>query len=223
MKHATRIIQALMTLLRLFVLDKKSIAIVLWRLRRGESTLRIDYDLGPDSVVFDVGGYRGDFAQKITSRFDSRVHVFEPLHEYCEEIRRKLAGNPKVVVNEFGLSDRTTTALISVDEASSSVMAGGGDFAQIRLVDIQQYVSQLDASRIDLIKINIEGAEYGLLRRMHEAGLIPRCRDIQIQFHDFVPDAIAQRERLRGILAVTHELTYDYYFIWENWRLRDGA
>lgn len=223
MSRATRLLEAMKTLLRLVVLDKKSIAIVLWRLRRGESTLRLRYDLGPDSLVFDVGGYRGEFAEKIASRFDCRIHVFEPLEEYCREIRRRLGGNPKVAINQFGLADRTEDRTISVDEAASSVIKAAGKVVQIRLVDIHEYASKLDAPRIDLIKINIEGGEYALLSRMHATGLIPRCRDIQIQFHDFVPGAVALREDLRRMLSQTHELTYDYYFIWENWRLKGST
>ena len=218
-----RLTEAAKTLLRLFVLDRKSLAIVMWRLRRGESTLRLDYDLGPKSLVFDVGGYRGDFAEAIARRFNSRIHVFEPLEEYCAEIRRRLGGNPKVVINCTGLASRTEKMLISVDEAASSVVKRDGKMVEIRLVDVHEYVSALGARTIDLIKINIEGGEYPLLARMHEIGLIPRCRDIQIQFHDFVPDAHSRREEIRRMLGATHDLTYDYYFIWENWRLRGSS
>ena len=211
------------TLVRLLVLDKKSMAIVLWRLRRGEATFRLDYDLSPDSLVFDVGGYRGQFTQQIATRFDCRIHVFEPVDGYCREIRNNLGGNPKIVVNNFGLSDRTEAQLISVDEAASTTTRREGQLERIQLVDIHEYVSSIGAESIDLIKINIEGGEYALLSRMHETGLIARCRDIQIQFHDFVPDAYARREKLREMLSNTHKLTYDYYFIWENWRLKGST
>jgi hypothetical protein len=53
---------------------------------------------------------------------------------------------------------------------------------------------------------------------MHDRDLIQNCTDIQIQFHDFVPGARALREERRKMLGATHHLTYDYPFIWENWR-----
>jgi FkbM family methyltransferase len=218
-----RLLEAAKTVLRLLVLDRKSIAIVMWRLRRGDSTLRLHYDLGPESLVFDVGGYRGEFVEQVTARFDCRVHVFEPVPQYCAEIREKLGGNPKVTINCVGLSDTTRTETISVDGAASSVVKQAGERTEIRLVDIGEYLAPMGRPRIDLIKINIEGAEYALLERMHELGLIERCRDIQIQFHDFVGDAEARRDKLRRMLAATHDLTYDYYFIWENWHLRSSA
>lgn len=218
-----RLINALITASRLLILDKKSIAIVMWRLRRGDSTLRVRYDLNPESLVFDVGGYRGEWAEDIASRYDCNIHVFEPVDEYCREIRRKLGGNRKVVINNTGLSDKTEKHLIAIDEAASSVIKLDGKVTEIQLIDIDQYVSGLDAERIDLIKINIEGGEYALLSRMHERDLIRKCVDIQIQFHDFVPEAQARRNKLREILGATHDLTYDYYFIWENWHRRDSG
>ena len=43
-----RLIEALKTAFRLLILDEKSMAIVMWKLRRGDSTLRVEYDLNPE-------------------------------------------------------------------------------------------------------------------------------------------------------------------------------
>jgi len=218
-----RLVEALKASAKILTFDEKSIAILRWVVRRGDATLRLDYDLAPDSLVFDVGGYRGDWARGIAARYGCRIHMFEPLKEYCEEIARHLGGNHNVVINRFGLSDKTEMHLISVDEEGSSVVKLGGKVEEIQLVDIFQYVSDLKIKKIDLIKINIEGGEYDLLARMHEKDLIRMCGDIQIQFHDFVADARERRHALREILGRTHELTYDYPFIWENWHRKEGG
>ena len=36
-----------------------------WVEDKGDETLRLDYSLTEDSIVFDLGGYRGDFAEAI--------------------------------------------------------------------------------------------------------------------------------------------------------------
>lgn len=51
--------------------------------------------------------------------------------------------------------------------------------------------------------------------------IIKNIGNLQIQFHNFVDNAEEKREVIRKQLSLTHELTYDYYFIWENWELRD--
>jgi len=71
------------------------------------------------------------------------------------------------------------------------------------------------------MKINIEGGEYELLLALLDSpALIQGIRYFQVQFHDFVPDAQAQREHIRQRLSATHELMWDYPFIWESWRLK---
>jgi FkbM family methyltransferase len=207
---------------KLLVLDEKTLAMVKWKLSRADS-LRFRYELGPDSVVFDVGAYRGEWAGSIDAAYHCHIHAFEPIEQYCDEIRRKLGRNDKMVINNFGLSDATRECLISIDEAGSSVVKLQGDVTRIQLVDIAQYVHERGIESIDLIKINIEGGEYDLLGRMDAIGLIERCRDLQIQFHDFVPDARQRRAKLREMLSRTHRLTYDFPFIWENWQRREPS
>ena len=75
--------------------------------------------------------------------------------------------------------------------------------------------------RIDLMKINIEGGEYDLLEHLIKTGWIDKIINIQVQFHDFVENAEARMLAIQNDLAKTHELTYQYKFVWENWRLKD--
>ena len=70
-----------------------------------------------------------------------------------------------------------------------------------------------------MIKINIEGSEYDLLEHLIETYFIANIGNIQVQFHNFIDNA---KERMRNIqtnLAKTHKLTYQYEFVWENWKL----
>ena len=50
-----------------------------WVRDNGDHTLRLDYDLNEDSIVFDVGGYRGDFTSAIFNKYNCNVYVFEPV------------------------------------------------------------------------------------------------------------------------------------------------
>ena len=74
---------------------------------------------------------------------------------------------------------------------------------------------------VDLAKINIEGAEYDLLDDLLDSGCITVFRNLQVQFHDFVVEnAAARMHAIQQRLAATHELTWQYPFVWENWRLK---
>ena len=69
------------------------------------------------------------------------------------------------------------------------------------------------------MKINIEGAEYELLTRLIEVGLVKNIKNIQIQFHNFSCDSRVHMEEIQRVLGQTHRLTYQYEFVWENWEL----
>lgn len=53
--------------------------------------------------------------------------------------------------------------------------------------------------------------------------IIKNIKNLQIQFHNFVDSAEEKREAIRKQLSLTHKLTYDYYFIWENWELNANS
>lgn len=191
-----------------------------WFAVRGDANLRLEYDLGPESTVFDLGGYEGQWASDIYSMYGCRVYVFEPVPAFAERIARRFRRNPRIRVLQFGLSNETRTDRIALDQDASSIYKHARESADIRLMNITEFLRNENVEIVDLMKINIEGGEYVLLEHMLDQGLITRVRDIQVQFHDFVPDAEARMIAIQRRLAETHETTYQFPFVWENWHLR---
>jgi FkbM family methyltransferase len=191
-----------------------------WRRIDGDRTLRLDYDLGPDSVVLDVGGFEGQWASDIVAKYGCRVHVFEPVPAYARRISERFARNPLVQVHAAGLAAADGSATLSVaGDASSQVRDGGAETVTVPLRGIAGVLEEVGDGPIHLVKLNIEGAEYDLVEHIVETGIIRRIVDLQVQFHTFVPDAEERMRALRTRLAVTHHPTFQYDFLWENWRL----
>jgi hypothetical protein len=46
-----------------------------------------------ESIVFDLGGYHGEFAEKIYNKYQCSIYVFEPVKEHFNIIRSKFSGN----------------------------------------------------------------------------------------------------------------------------------
>ena len=110
---------------------------------------------------------------------------------------------------------------MGVGGQGSSVFNADGPRQEVGMRDISSFVSENGITRIDLIKINIEGGEYSLLPRMMETGVIEMCEHLQVQFHKGVRPAGGPqraRHRLRKRLRISHELSYDYPFVWEGWK-----
>jgi FkbM family methyltransferase len=190
-----------------------------WIADKGDTTLRLNYPLNPDSVVFDLGGYEGWFAARIFGKYLSKVYVFEPYAKYCEDIRDRFLHNPNIFVFPFGLAEQNSTASLAISDEGSSMFKEAKETVNIQLVRAADFFAEKKISFIDLMKINIEGGEYGLLEHLIETGFISKIKDVQIQFHDFVPGAEERMKNIQTQLRKTHKLTYEYKFIWENWTL----
>lgn len=195
-------------------------AIRAWFGRSGDQTLRVEFPhLTADSLVLDLGGYKGDWTAEISRRYDARVMVFEPIRAFHTQISDRFSGMPKVQPFQFGLGARDEVLEMhhSADGTGAYVQ---GQAEQVRLVDASRFLREQGVHRIDLLKVNIEGGEFELLEHLIATGDISRVRLLQVQFHDFVPDAIARRARLVELLNRTHRQSWCFYFVWEEWTLR---
>ena len=188
----------------------------------GADQLRFDYPLNEASLVFDVGGYKGDWAYGIAEKFNPYIYIFEPIPQFYSEIVKRFEHNPKTTCFNFGFLDRRGPRNISVNNDRSSLYVGKNRILAVSLEDIGNFLTRRKIEHVDLVKINIEGAEYPLLRHMVNTGLMPIFQNILIQFHIFYPDAMKIRQEIRASLKSTHLLTFDYPFVWESWRKRDS-
>jgi FkbM family methyltransferase len=189
-----------------------------WNADGGDARFRFDYPLTPDSLVLDLGGYEGQWASDLYSRYRCRIEVFEPVESFAAAIRARFAHNDDIAVHTCGLGASTRTDTIYLRGAGTSLHRRGTRAEQVRIVDVDAWLAERGIARIHLMKINIEGGEYELLERLIETGRIADIDDIQVQFHDVAPDSAARMERLRANMRATHTPTYQYRFVWENWR-----
>lgn len=192
-----------------------------WFAVNGDQTLRLDYDLNSNSVVFDVGGYKGEFAADIFCKYNANIYVFEPTKSFVSIIRNKFSKNQKVEPFHFGLSGKDQDLEITLSDNSSSIFLTEGQKEIIQLKSIVNFIKINEISKVDLIKINIEGGEYELLESLLENNCISIFKNIQVQFHEFLMDNAKERmQKIQDQLSITHELTYQYEFVWENWKLK---
>lgn len=195
-----------------------------WFAANGDKTLRLNYDLNETSVVLDLGGYEGQWASDIFSMYRSEIHVFEPVASFAASIRHRFQRNTKIQVHEFGLGAKDEQTRLQLAGDSSSMHRGNPENeVAIRIVKASDFLAQNKISQVDLLKINIEGAEYDLLDHLLETGWTQRIKNLQIQFHAFVPNAEPRMKRIQEKLGASHRLTYQFPFVWENWELRESG
>jgi len=203
---------------RFFYINSQEERCLAWFNDNGDKTLRLEYSLSDNSVVFDLGGYEGQWASDIFSKYCCFIYVFEPVKEFATNIEHRFAKNNKISVHQFGLSSLSKKSHVFIDNDSSSTFKGEKFREEINIVKATDFIKDYNIHTIDLMKINIEGGEYELLEHFLESGFIKNINNIQIQFHDFIPNAEERMKKIQYELQKTHYLTYQYPFVWENWQ-----
>ena len=192
-----------------------------WFKDKGDETLRLNYPaLNKSSIVFDLGGYVGDFAQQINDKYGCKVYLFEPHPKFYETCVERFSNNENIIPFNYGLSDTEGEFFLSDSVDGSSFLnpdhrGKGGLNCQLR--EILSVVDDLDIKKIDLMKINIEGGEYPLLLHIAKENRLDLVKEYQIQFHNFIQDAVPMRDSIVESLSKTHKRTWCYTFVWENW------
>ncbi|MBU2529219.1 FkbM family methyltransferase [bacterium] len=200
--------------------DKFMLQIYNWKKIDGDKNLRFDYDLNTNSIIFDVGGYVGDFTAGIFCKYNCNVYVFEPINEYYKTIVSRFANNKKVKVINSGLAGERRQQKMSVDKFSSSEFKNAKNTEKVNMISIADFIRKNNIGKIELLKVNIEGGEYELLESLLNEGLISSVKYIQVQYHRFIKNAEKRRENINKRLAQTHKLMWNYPFVWESWEIK---
>ena len=146
--------------------------------------------------------------------------MFEPVTEFFEVIKNRFKNNSKIKVFNFGLSDSNTTVEIGLDADRTSIHSiDGKNIETIKLKKIDEVMLNNNVEYVNLLKINIEGGEFPLLKYCIINKLTNKFENIQVQFHTFVNFAVQKRAAIQKKLNETHFLTYNYNFVWENWQI----
>lgn len=187
----------------------------------GDYYYRLEYDLDENSVVIDLGGYKGQFASDLFAKYRCNVLVFEPISEYYDLIQDRFKRNPKIEAFKFALGEQEKTEFFYLDNDGTSINNKSGrdeSFKQeVIFRDIEAFFKEKNITSVDLIKINIEGGEYDLLEYILEKDMAKIFKNIQVQFHKYIANSEEKMVSIQTKLQKTHEINWQYRFVWENW------
>jgi len=178
--------------------------------------LRFEYQLNQDSLVLDLGAYDGMWSKEIYNRYRCRIFAFEPVPEYFANAVCNCIDTAIVLINSCVAATGAMQS-IGISNNSSGKFSVGAP-TQVSVVRVQPLIVGL--GHIDLCKMNVEGMEYELLEILLWTGLHKRIYNLQIQFHNCVPDWENKYNKICSELNLTHEPEWDSGPTWQNWKLR---
>ncbi len=194
-----------------------SIEIKKWLEDRGDYTHNLIYDLNEDSIIIDLGGYTGVWAEQIIKKYNPNIYIIEPVTEFYETMVSKFSNNSKVSLMNVaaGVENKYGTIFLQGDGTSSNLNTGQSIKVEFNTIDT--ILDKWDLDEVDLMQINIEGDEYPVLEHMLKTGSINKFKNIQIQFH-FIGDYATRRDKIReGLIKNGFKNKFDYPFVWESW------
>ncbi len=179
--------------------------------------------LKPGMTIIDVGANIGYYTIIASAHVKSsgKVIAYEPEHANVNFLHESIRANKfmNIIVVEEGLGDREQNASLYLDPDNkgkhSLLQSGNENKAQISIpvTTLDSSLTKLGVSKVDLIKMDIEGWEGKALRGM--AAIIHR--DHPTLLFEFVPERIRETgEDPTRLLAWLHAEMYELSLINEK-------
>ena len=154
-------------------------------------------DINNHSLVVDLGANKGAFSKKMVDEFKVTAFAIEANRRLCNEIK-----NDKIEVFNYAVTnaDQLIDFYISDNDESSSIMEDfqgkWGNYEKITVEGItwKSLLKKLKLTErtIDILKIDIEGAELELIELMDKEDF-NKIKQITIEYHDWLNSGLHER------------------------------
>jgi FkbM family methyltransferase len=163
----------------------------------------------PSWLCYCVGA-GGDigFDLALIRRYGATVRAFDAVADYVEQAEAEAGEEPRFSVRQaaIAVADGPLRVQITHDSSSHSVSSAGlydsREFLELPGRSLPSLAAELGDQRIDLLKLDIEGGEYGVLPTLDLQALGVKVFATQLHHNGSIAQA-------RGIIAQLHEAGYE--------------
>lgn len=181
----------------------------------GNELLFNNINIDDNSVVIDGGAYDGEFISKILERFGCKIIAYEPNKFFFDNLNLRFEKNNRIIIHNEAIWSSNSILDMSNDDLNSSIYAKSRS-NKVNGIDVVDIINKYQ--KIDLIKLNVEGAEYEILNRLIKKEQINNIKNFLIQFHKIDKDSQRARENIREIfINKGYKEIFNYTFVWELW------
>jgi len=144
--------------------------------------------LDGSSVVVDLGAHKGDFARRVHDLFGCRCYVVEA----NPDLAKSLVGDDSVTFLQGAIASESGTIEFHLADnplANTAHDLDKSPFQKVSTIEVpgitfEELLAKLEIDHIDLLKIDIEGAELELFDSTSDETL-HKISQIAVEFHDF--------------------------------------
>lgn len=140
--------------------------------------------LGAESLVLDFGAHKGRFSRHMRERFGCRCHAIEA----NPALIKKIGSAPGLQVHHLALAAQSGPIrfhLSANPEASTILDQAPAEESTIEVsaVRLEEFLAQIGNPQVDVLKLDIEGAEIQVLESA-PAEVLRSFGQITVEFHE---------------------------------------
>lgn len=181
------------------------------------------------SLLIEVGGNEGADAAALQKLYKPTHIILEPTKYFADKLRERFRDNPRVTVLNFGLHTETKNFSVQVKGRhgeGTSVYSKKKGSTKIMVINSTKFFNDLGVGQIevDLLSMDCEGCEFGVLENIFLTNMTRYFKNIQMEWHSGLKRIQNQVQRYCQIvemLSRTHRPTFQFRYIYENWRRKD--
>ena len=184
-----------------------------------------DDKISQAKLIFDVGAHKGYFSEYcITLNPNVVIHAFEPVSS-PELFIPNVIWNKQAIWIHSWTTDFWTNDQKSMQSSffTNTFLNPHGSKVQVDVTSISEYLETHHISHIDLLKMDIEWAEYEVLENMDDQ-IWSRIDSIIVEYHQITPELkirhIDLEQRLANIFPHFSVLSNPYSKDLGYWRGR---
>lgn len=191
-------------------------------------------------IIFDVGACYGEFSLRLKQIFpQSTVYAFEPFDVSFRRLKRSANGDCSIHIFDYGLSDSCgikkfysnavaqTNSLLPTDSAAHITWWAGAletrEVIDAKFDTLDNVLARYEIPRIDLLKLDVQGAEQLVM-----AGSLEACRrqSIAVIYTEVILQPTYESQiRFDEQLKCFYDLGFDLYSLYnlsfaDNGKLR---
>ena len=145
--------------------------------------------LGSGSVVVDAGAHKGEFSQTLAERFGCRCYLVEANPDLATQLSQQ--GFKNVLPAALSAGDGRARFVHRANKESGGIFAREGEAGavtvEVETLSLPTLSRRIGVERIDLLKLDIEGAEFDLVAKTPDE-VLRRIGQITVECHDFLPE-----------------------------------
>lgn len=183
--------------------------------------------LDSDSIVIDCGANIGDISS-VMSRYGAKIYAFEPTKSTFEILEKRFSekDNVECIQKAVWKSEGTIKLYHHQWSPDNEIFWSSGnsllkekgnvnenDYELVETIDLAEFVKQL--GKVDLVKMDIEGAEIELINHLIDSKAIDNIDYLICETHerknDFLKDSTQQlREKITN-LGLNHKIDLNWF------------